>query len=107
MSPALVPTSSFPHPFWPGETELGGSFNRFTHAISEQFMWQPFRTIINGWRQDHLGLKSISIRGPLARMRQSLVLYASSPSVVPRPPEWMDTVQVTGFLVSGCADGTA
>ncbi len=97
LTPTLVPTGAFPHPFWPGEPKLGAAFNRVTHAICHQFMWQPFRTMLNQWRQEHLGLRPVSLHGPLPRMRRSPVIYAYSPSVVPRAPDWNENVHVTGF----------
>jgi UDP:flavonoid glycosyltransferase YjiC (YdhE family) len=97
MSPTLVPTGEFVHPFWPGEPRLGPAFNRFTHAVCEQFMWQPFRTMLNQWRQEHLGLPPVPLRGPFPQIRRSLVVYAYSPSVVPRARDWNEGVQVTGF----------
>ncbi len=96
-TPAVAPTGDFPHPFWPGEPKLGAIFNRMTHSVCEQFMWQPFRTIINQWRQEHLGLPPVSMRGPYSLMRRSLVLYGCSPSVIPRASDWGEQVQLTGF----------
>jgi UDP:flavonoid glycosyltransferase YjiC (YdhE family) len=97
IAPGVVPTGAFPHPFWPGEPKLGATFNRLTHGICEQFMWQPFRTIINQWRQEHLGLPPVPLRGPYPQIRRSSVIYAFSPSLVPRAPDWDERVQVTGF----------
>jgi UDP:flavonoid glycosyltransferase YjiC (YdhE family) len=97
IAPSVVPTSAFPHPFWPGEPKLGSSFNRATHWVCEQFMWQPFRTMVNQWRQEHLGLPPVPLRGPYPQIRRSLVIYAFSPSLVPRAPDWGERVQVTGF----------
>lgn len=96
IAPAIVPTRAFPHPFWPGDPKLGGAFNRFTHTVCEQFMWQPFRSMINEWRQQHLQLPPTPLRGPYTQMRTSPVLYAFSPNVVPRAPDWDDRVRVTG-----------
>jgi hypothetical protein len=95
-TPAVAPTGAFPHPFWPGDPKLGSSFNRMTHFVCEQFMWQPFRTMINEWRQEHLQLPPVSLRGPYPLMRRSLVLYSCSPAVIPRVPDWDDRVELTG-----------
>jgi sterol 3beta-glucosyltransferase len=99
-TPAVAPTGDFPHPFWPGEPKLGAIFNRMTHSVCEQFMWQPFRTMINQWRLEHLGLPPMSMRGPYSLMRRSLVLYSCSPSVIPRASGWGEQVQLTGFWYS-------
>lgn len=97
IAPSVVPTGTFPHPFWPGEPDFGATFNRATHWVCEQFMWQPFRTMVNQWRQQHLGLPPAPLRGPYPQIRRSLVVYAFSPSLVPRAPDWTQRVQVTGF----------
>jgi sterol 3beta-glucosyltransferase len=97
IAPSVAPTGAFPHVFWPGEPKLGATFNRFTHGVCEQFMWQPFRSIMNEWRREHLTLPPVRLWGPYPQIRRSLVLYAFSPSLVPRAPDWSERVQVTGF----------
>lgn len=97
IAPSVVPTRAFPHPFWPGEPRSRATFNRFTHLVCEQFMWQPFRSMVNQWRRQHLGLPPVPLRGPYPQIRRSLVLYAFSPTLVPRAPDWDEQVQVTGF----------
>jgi UDP:flavonoid glycosyltransferase YjiC (YdhE family) len=96
-TPAVSPTGDFPHPFWPGEPRRGPAFNRITHSVCEQFMWQPFRGMINQWRREHLDLPPVPLRGPFSAMRQSLVLYACSPNVIQRASDWGERVQLTGF----------
>ena len=97
IAPSVAPTGAFPHVFWPGEPKLGATFNRFTHGVCEQFMWQPFRSIMNEWRRVHLKLPPVGLRGPYSQIRRSLVLYAFSPSLVPRAPDWIERVRMTGF----------
>jgi sterol 3beta-glucosyltransferase len=96
-TPAIVPTGAFPHPFWMGNPKLGPAFNRLTHAACEQFMWQPFRTMINKWRREHLHLPPSPFPGPYAAMRRSPVLYSFPESVIPRPRDWNERVELTGF----------
>ncbi len=95
--PLLTPTGSFASPLWPVDRPLGRAYNRMTHRIVEQFMWQPFRGIINDWRRTRLKLAPIPWLGPFPRMRESLVLYGFSPHLVPKPRDWSERVQVTGF----------
>lgn len=85
--PVLSPTTAFPSPLWPFQTPLAGCYNRLTHSMIEQLMWQPLRPRINQWRQEKLGLPAIPLAGPFGEMRERRqpVLYSCSPHVVQRP----------------------
>ncbi len=85
------------------ELHLGGrltaAYNMLTHLVSEQANWQPFRDWTNGWRRRTLGLAAAPFLGPdadAARKRRPIV-YAYSPVLLPRPRDWGDWLQVTGF----------
>lgn len=95
----VTPTQAFPSPVAPSWLQLGGGFNWLTHAAFEQMFWQLFRGNTNRMRAQVLGLPPFSLAGPLPRMRKHglLRLYAYSPHVVPRPDDWPDHHQVTGY----------
>jgi UDP:flavonoid glycosyltransferase YjiC (YdhE family) len=69
--------------------------NRFSYWISEQAIWQFFRGEINAFRQE-LGLKAAPLSGPAEFSRSLPVLYAFSPTLLPRPADWPESVQITG-----------
>jgi sterol 3beta-glucosyltransferase len=94
-APTLAPTRTFPHPLWPPDAR--GIPVRWTHLVCEQFMWQPFRTMLNDWRRNILGLKPERFFGPYSRIRRGLLLYGYSPALLPPAPDWREQVRVTGF----------
>jgi sterol 3beta-glucosyltransferase len=97
-------TSAFPTPFQPWQMSLGGWYNRLSHHLIEQAMWQPWRRVINRWRRQVLGLPALPPAGPYADLyaRQVLFLYGFSAHVVPRPADWPARHQICGYW-SGAA----
>lgn len=94
----FTPTAAFPGVLLPSLPLPGGVFNRVSHGITRQMMWQGYRSADLAARRV-LGLPAASWRGPLDAplMRRSPVVYGYSPLVVPRPPDWPATVHVTGY----------
>ena len=103
----LTPTREFPAIGLPPALRLGGAFNRATHAVAEQLMWQPVRRQVNRWRRTMLGLEALPFAGPFRAMARERVpvLYGYSPLVVPRPADWPTSVEVTGYWFLGAEPG--
>ena len=82
---------------------FGAAFNWATHVVAEQLMWQPVRSRVNRWRSATLGLPALSLEGPFRAMERQRVpvLYGFSPTVVPKPADWGDWVDVTGYWFLG------
>ncbi len=78
---------------------LGGAYNRLTFAAAEQMFWQPFRPIINRWRQETLQLPPIPFLGIFNKLERQHYpsVYGYSPNVVPKPADWGDWLDVTGY----------
>ncbi|MEU3830062.1 glycosyltransferase [Streptomyces sp. NPDC029080] len=78
---------------------LGPIGNVLSLSVSEQAVWQVFRTRINAWRKTSLGLPPWPLTGPLAQRRREKrpTLYCYSPSVLPAPRDWPPTAHVTGY----------
>jgi UDP:flavonoid glycosyltransferase YjiC (YdhE family) len=95
----LIPTRELPSFFLPPFPRIGGTFNRITHHLFDQLLWQSVRTDVNHWRKVRLGLRSAAFFGPYRRMRAERVPYliACSPSVIPKPPDWREWHHVTGY----------
>lgn len=104
--PASQPTRAFPNMFSPIQRNLGGTINRWTHVMIDALYWLPLRSTINQWRQEQLGLPPLGANYPKqVRQRQMPMLYGFSPNVVPKPPDWGDHVEVTGYwFLDGSAD---
>jgi hypothetical protein len=93
------PTRAFPSFTVPGGRSLGPLGNRLSHLAAEQALWQFLRPAVNRWRRETLDLAPLPLAGPYPRLRRQRhpTLYAYSPTVLPRPPDWPDHVQVTGY----------
>jgi len=99
--PMYVPTKEFP---WPGvdmPTWLPALANRATF-LGMQAPAAIFGRVVDRWREDTLGLPRRRGRhDPLRRPDngQAPVLHAFSPSVLPPPLDWPDSVHTTGYWV--------
>ncbi|MGA1876449.1 MAG: glycosyltransferase [bacterium] len=96
----LHPTRAFPSWFSPVQWNLGGAFNRFTYFLTYQITWLPYRSIVNQWRVEYLSLPPISIRKNYSRKllkQKGLVIYGISPTILPKPADWGDNIEITGY----------
>jgi UDP:flavonoid glycosyltransferase YjiC (YdhE family) len=106
----FTPTQAYPSflfpkpPFW-----HNGSINRLTYWIARQMMWQAYRPADRLARQKALDLPPAPFWGPFNAgcTRHMPVLYGYSPSVIPPPPDWGDTIHVTGYWFLDPADDWA
>ncbi|MFZ6028546.1 MAG: glycosyltransferase [Chloroflexota bacterium] len=73
-----------------------GPFNRLSHQFFAMLGPVLYRRPINDWRRNVLGLPPAK-RETHLNGRPVTTLYAYSPSVIPRPADWDDTVVVTGY----------
>jgi len=95
----LIPTCAFPNPLMTSDFNLNGSLNRLSHIYEEQLFWQFSRNKINKWRQETLNLPPLPITGFYSRQekQQIPILHCYSESVLPKPIDWSDRVEVTGY----------
>lgn len=103
----FTPTKTFPSVLMPQTLpNLGGTFNRITHQLAQQMMWQGSRTGDTLARQQVFDLPTASFFGPKpAASTQSLpTLYGFSPSVIHPPADWGSDHHVTGFWFLDAAD---
>lgn len=88
--PGFTPTSAFPSPILPFARL--GPLNKASHLLSIRGADILFAKIVRQWRENSLGLgKSSARRVPVA------TIYAYSPSVLPKPPDWDASVLVPGY----------
>jgi len=96
----FTPTKAFPSVLLPQSlSRLGGVFNRFSHSLTQQLMWQGFRSADSAMRQQVLGLPANPFFGPYKTksLRQQPILYGFSPSVIPKPADWAENMHITGY----------
>jgi sterol 3beta-glucosyltransferase len=95
----IHPTGAFPHYLTPVHVSLGSLTNRLSHQLVRQMFWQVDRRWINRWRHDSLNLPPTSFWGPFGDVDQRRVpcLYGFSNHVIPKPKDWGDRIEVTGY----------
>jgi sterol 3beta-glucosyltransferase len=98
----LTPTAEFPAVglrYRAASSALQHAYNRVTHFVNEQALWQTARPAVNRWRRDRLGLAALPWHGPYTREHNAHypILNAFSAHVVPPPRDWPAWVQQTGW----------
>lgn len=97
-----TPTQAFPHPLAsikksnvdPGYT------NWISYPLVEMMVWQGLGDLVNDFRVRTLGLDPVStLWAPGATYRLHVpVTYLWSPGLVPKPEDWGDEIDVSGFV---------
>ncbi|MCL4299115.1 MAG: glycosyltransferase [Anaerolineae bacterium] len=94
----LIPTRSFPTQLL--RVNLGGPLNLMTHYFTEQAFWQVVRRPTNTFRRQVLGLARLRFPETLfsvLRRQRCPLLCSLSPTVIARPPDWPEWVQMKGY----------
>jgi sterol 3beta-glucosyltransferase len=110
LQPTLLPTKFLPEvaphlPQWP--PLLANLLNYHSRLMAGTIFWRLFTPAVNRARQHVFHLPPLPRRSLLASLPRvvDLLLYAYSPLVVPRPPDWEETTQITGFWSLGVPSG--
>ncbi|KAG9051113.1 hypothetical protein FS837_011959 [Tulasnella sp. UAMH 9824] len=94
-------TTAFPHPLvsFKSSNAEGGLSNYLSYATADLIQWQGIGDLINSFRTKTLGLDALSIRsGPsLADRLKVPWTYCFSPTLIPKPKDWMNHIDVVGF----------
>ncbi len=92
-------TTAFPSALLPFRASFGPIYNRLSHLILEQALWQPWRSILNQWRRGNLGLPKAPLLGLSPRLyaQETPVIYGFSARVVPPPADWPAWHQAVGY----------
>lgn len=95
----IHPTGEFPSALFPIPLKGGRVFNQLTHVAGGMSFWTLLRPVVNTGRREHFQLPPIGPMGPfLEQNRQRLpVVYGYSEAVLPRPKNWGDHLQITGY----------
>jgi sterol 3beta-glucosyltransferase len=98
----LSRTRAFPMIGFPAALARLPGYNRLTYRLAELAVWQAFRSAINRWREETLGLPRLPAWGYMEQMDRLRVpvLNGFSARVVPRPADWGNHVHVTGYWFS-------
>jgi UDP:flavonoid glycosyltransferase YjiC (YdhE family) len=92
----FTPTREFSSVLTP---KLPTIFNRLSHHLARQLMWQGFRSADAIARKKVLNIPAASLLGPYnsKSMHNMPILYGFSPSVIPAPADWNGNARITGY----------
>ncbi|KAJ5771840.1 CAZyme family GT1 [Penicillium odoratum] len=95
------PTQSFPHPL--ANLHPQGCkptvANFMSYSVMDMMVWEGLGDILNTLRKNALALQpldTVTARGILQRLHVPHT-YLWSPSLLPKPPDWPDNIDVCGF----------
>lgn len=97
-----TPTQAFPHPLAsikPSNVEQGHT-NFLSYLLVEMMTWQGLGDLINDFRVNTLALDPVSTLWALcATYRMHVpVTYLWSPALIPKPGDWGEEIDVSGFV---------
>ena len=93
----LLPTSAFPAPSWPVQKDVGGLHNHLSGRAMLDVIWLWYSPFVNDFRQ-RLGLSPYTAASFYRALRSTPMLSAYSPSLIPHPADWPESVHVTGYF---------
>ncbi len=101
----LSPTREFPflQPSKAVKKPWDGPLNYSSYLLIEFLFWQKNRLAINRFRKETLDLPPLPFLGNRFRTKQPKnlsplpILYGFSPLVIPKPLDWSDWLNVTGY----------
>lgn len=97
-----TPTRAFPHPLARiKQSNVDPGYTNFmSYPLVEMVVWQGLGDLVNDLRVKTLGLDPVSTLwapGALYRMNVPFA-YLWSPSLVPKPADWGDEIDISGFV---------
>lgn len=97
-----TPTKSFPHPLATiKKSNVDPGYSNFmSYPLVEMMVWQGLGDLVNDFRVKTLCLDPVStLWAPGALYRMNVpISYLWSPSLVPKPADWADEVDISGFV---------
>jgi UDP:flavonoid glycosyltransferase YjiC (YdhE family) len=92
----LLPTRAFPAPGWPLQMDLGGLPNRLSGHAMLQVIWGWYGTFVNSFRQ-RSRLRPYTAGSFFHILKVTPLLGAYSSRVIPHPPDWPESMHITGY----------
>ncbi|KAI0841479.1 glycosyltransferase family 1 protein [Hypoxylon sp. FL0890] len=97
-----TPTQAFPHPLASiKKSNVDPGYTNFiSYPLVEMMVWQGLGDLVNNFRVKTLGLDPVStLWAPGATYRLHVPFtYLWSPSLVPKPDDWGDEIDISGFV---------
>jgi len=95
-------TTAFSHPLVvvDGSNAASDLTNYITFAMAEALTWQGLKGVINKFRTKHLSLERLSLAAGASVLDRLKVpyIYCWSTNLIPKPADWMQHIDITGFL---------
>ncbi|GAB1524077.1 hypothetical protein RhiTH_007229 [Rhizoctonia solani] len=103
-------TVAFPHPLVNIKQEEKtdpGMANYYSYSLVDTMSWQRLGRIINKFRTKKLGLEYLSPQSAVGIIERASVpwTYCISPTVIPRPADWMANIDISGFCFPNMTKG--
>lgn len=97
-----TPTKAFPHPLANIQSTNADDVmtNFMSYTLLEMMTWQGLGDVINRFRENVLDIPHMHLTagpGVLARLRVPYT-YCWSPALIPKPNDWGNTLDVSGFF---------
>jgi sterol 3beta-glucosyltransferase len=92
----------------PGWLPFKGLVNYYTTKLFNQLFYNLMLPSVNECRKEILGLAPIKARDYWeldSPQSATSIIYGYSPSVVPKPPDWSDRQQISGYWFLDSAEG--
>ncbi|CAE7182837.1 unnamed protein product, partial [Rhizoctonia solani] len=104
------PTAAFPHPLVnikQNDEADSRMANYYSYKLVDVMNWQGLGRTINKFRTKRLGLEYLSTQSAVGITERASVpwTYCVSPTVVPKPADWMSNIDVTGYCFLNLAKG--
>lgn len=97
-----TPTKSFPHPLATiKKSNVDPGYSNFmSYPLVEMMVWQGLGDLVNDFRVKTLCLDPVStLWAPGALYRMNVpISYLWSPSLVPKPADWAEEIDISGFV---------
>ncbi|KAK2603612.1 hypothetical protein QQS21_004193 [Conoideocrella luteorostrata] len=97
-----TPTTAFPHPLASiKQTNVDQGYTNFiSYPLVEMMTWQGLGDLVNDFRVQTLALDPVStLWAPCATYRMHVPFtYLWSPGLVPKPEDWGEEIDVSGFV---------
>lgn len=95
----MTPTREFPALIFYAAPRLGPGWNRLTHRIFEQIMWQTGSLPLKEFWKKQFGHAPEHFGSPFGRqvIRRMPTIISCSQHVFPRPADWPEHVHITGY----------
>jgi len=98
-------TRKFPNYLFATAQKRGALYNQLTYLPGALFGWIPFIQMINQCRQSILGLPRVSPQALIENNNRWPMLYGFSPTILPKPDDWGDNIDVTGYWFLNQTEG--